>query len=148
MAARGFTLFELLVVIAIIGLVLAVVPGFLVRGQPGLQVDVAARALADGLRQARSQAVLANREEVFALDVEGRQFRAGQGQPLKQLDKALELRLLTARSELLAADVGQIRFFPDGSSTGGRIAVARAGTGAEVAVDWLTGEVSIHGTAP
>lgn len=146
MAARGFTLFELLVVIAIIGLVLAVVPGFLLRGQPGLDVDVAARAIADGLRQARSHAVLQNREEVFALDVEGRQFRAGQGQPLRQLDKALELSMLTARSELLTADAGQIRFFPDGSSTGGRIAVVRAETRAEVAVDWLTGEVSIHGT--
>jgi general secretion pathway protein H len=146
MAARGFTLFELLVVIAIIGLVLAVVPGFLLRGQPGLEVDVAARAIADGLRQARSHAVLSNREEVFALDIEGRQFRAGQGQPLKQLDKALELSMLTARSELLTADAGQIRFFPDGSSTGGRIAVVRAATRAEVAVDWLTGEVSIHGT--
>jgi general secretion pathway protein H len=148
MAARGFTLFELLVVIAIIGLVLAVVPGFLMRDPPGLQVDVAARAIADGLRQARSHAVLANREEVFALDIEGRQFRAGQGQPLKQLDKGLELGLLTARSELLAADAGQIRFFPDGSSTGGRIAIARAEIRAEVAVDWLTGEVSIHGAAP
>ena len=78
----GFTLLELIVVLAIIGLVLALIPGFMLRSQPGLDVEVAARALADGLRQTRSQAMVGNREEVFSLDVEQRLFRAGRGQPL------------------------------------------------------------------
>ena len=46
MGARGFTLLELLVVLAIIGVVLAFIPGFVLRSQPGLDVDVAARSIA------------------------------------------------------------------------------------------------------
>jgi hypothetical protein len=39
--------------------------------------------------------------------------------------------------------IGQIRFFPDGSSTGGRIGLSRNDRRAAVAVDWLTGLVSV-----
>jgi general secretion pathway protein H len=146
--AGGFTLLELIVVLAIIGLVLALIPGFMLRSQPGLDVEVAARALADGLRQTRSQAMVGNREQVFSLDVEQRLFRAGRGQPLKQLDRQVELHLLTTAGELTGAELGQIRFFPDGSSTGGAIDLAQGEQRSRVSVDWLTGQVEIAHGAP
>jgi general secretion pathway protein H len=144
----GVTLLELIVVLAIVGLVLALIPGLMLRGQPGLDVMVAARAVADGLRQTRSQAMLGNREEVFSLDVEQRLFRAGRDQPLKQLDRAIELHLHTAAAELTGSESGQIRFFPDGSSTGGAIDLARGDLHSQVRVDWLTGQVEIARAAP
>jgi general secretion pathway protein H len=143
MGERGFTLLELLVVIAIIGVVLAFVPGFVLRGQPGLDVDVAARSIADALREARSQAVLQNREQLFALDVEERLFRAGQQRAPVQIDKDIEVTFQTARSELMSETIGQIRFFPDGSTTGGRIGLTLDGRRAEVVVDWLSGLISV-----
>jgi general secretion pathway protein H len=143
MDQRGFTLLELLVVLAIIGLVLAFVPGFVLRGQPDFDVDVAARAVADSLRQARSEALLENREQLFALDVEERLFRTASMRAPVQMDRAIELTFHTARSELLSESIGQIRFFPDGSSTGGRIGLSLAGRKAEVTVDWLTGLVLV-----
>jgi general secretion pathway protein H len=145
--SRGVTLLELIVVLAIVGLVLALIPGFMLRSQPGLDVTMAARALADGLRHTRSQAMLGNREEVFSLDVEQRLFRAGRDQPLKQLDRAIELHLYTA-AELIGSESGQIRFFPDGSSTGGAIDLTRGDLHSQVRVDWLTGQVEIAHAAP
>jgi general secretion pathway protein H len=139
---------ELIVVLAIIGLVLALVPGLMLRSQPGLDIEVAARALADGLRQARSQAMVSNREEVFSLDVEARLFRAGRDQPLKQLDPAVQLHLYTAQAELIDAASGRIRFFPDGSSTGGAIGLSLGEQQSQVSVDWLTGHVAIERAAP
>jgi general secretion pathway protein H len=141
---RGFTLLELLVVLAIIGFVVALVPGFVLRSQPGLDVDVAARAIADGLRRTRSEAVLRNRPQVFALDVEARLFRAADGTPVRIGDD-IALTFRTARSQLLGDAVGQIRFFPDGSSTGGLIGLAQGGVHAAVRSDWLTGLVSVDG---
>jgi general secretion pathway protein H len=147
MDARGFTLLELLVVMAIIALILAFIPGFVLRGQPGLDVDVAARAVGDALREARSQAVLRNREQVFALDVEERLFRAGERRAPVQMAKNIEVTFQTARSELMSERIGQIRFFPDGTATGGRIGLTLDGRHAEVGVDWLTGLISVdHAT--
>jgi general secretion pathway protein H len=143
MKEDGFTLLELLVVLVIIGLVLALIPGFMLRGQPGLDVDVAARALADALRQTRSQAVLQNREQLFALDVEERLFRAGEQRAPVQIDKNIAITFQTARSLLMSDTTGRIRFFPDGSATGGRIGLTLNGRHAEVVVDWLTGLISI-----
>lgn len=147
-AQRGFTLLELIVVILIMGLLLVLVPGHLFRPQAGLEVKVAARALADGLRQTRSDALAANRERVFTVDVAQHSFRPGQGRPLESLNAGVDLGLDTARSELLDVATGQIRFFPDGSSTGGRITLAMHQQRAEVSVDWLTGQVAIADAGP
>jgi general secretion pathway protein H len=141
-AQRGFTLLELLVVLAIIGLVVALVPGFVLRGQPRLDVEVAARAIADGLRQTRSEAVLRNRPQLFALDVDARVFRAADGTPVR-LAEGIALSFRGTRSQLQGERIGQIRFFPDGSSTGGLIALAQDGVEAAVGSDWLTGLVSV-----
>ena len=153
MDQRGFTLLELLVVLGIIGLILAFVPGFVLRGQPDFDVEVAARAVANGLRETRSVALvetvaemtnlLERREQLFALDVEERLFRTASMRAPVQMERGIELTFQTARSELLSESIGQIRFFPDGSSTGGRIGLTLDGRHAEVTVDWLTGLVAV-----
>lgn len=140
---NGFTLLEIVVVIAIVGVLLAAVPGFMFRDQSGLRLETAVRTVADGLRRTRSEAVRRNRVQVFMVDVASRRFRAGGERPLTQLDRSLELGLATARSELIDEGTGSIRFFPDGSSTGGRVALASGDRYAEVTVDWLTGLVAI-----
>lgn len=139
---RGFTLLELLVVLAIIGFVVTLVPGFVLRSQPQLDVEVAARAIAQGLREARSEAVVRNRSQAFALDVEARVFRAGEQTPVR-IDDGIALSFRTARSQLLGEGVGQIRFFPDGSSTGGLIRLVQGNARADVRSDWLTGLVTV-----
>ena len=55
----------------------------------------------------------------------------------------LELKLYTAQSEIVDDRRGAIRFYPDGSSTGGRVTVAAGERRLLVDVDWLTGRVSI-----
>ncbi|MGI9503301.1 MAG: GspH/FimT family pseudopilin [Geminicoccaceae bacterium] len=144
---QGFTLLELLVVLAIIGFTLSLVPGFILRDGASVAMDRAVGALADGLRRARSQAVLENRENLFAIDVERRQFRAGVQAIPVQIGGDIALRLVTARSELSGGASGRIRFFPDGSSNGGRIVLVNDGDRREVEVDWLTGEIVVTSDA-
>ncbi|MGI9450733.1 MAG: pilus assembly FimT family protein [Geminicoccaceae bacterium] len=142
-AERGFTLLELLVVMAIIGLMVALIPGFLLRDNKGLDLDRATRAVAEGLIDLRSTAIAQNRVQLFGLDVERRQFLPGEGATPVQLNRDLQLRFIAARREQLTESIGQIRFFPDGSSTGGSVRLDLGNLTSRIEVDWLTGQVKV-----
>jgi general secretion pathway protein H len=87
--------------------------------------------------------MVSRRDAVLTLDVEARQYvLAGESEP-KELPKDIELKLFTAQSEIQSENKGAIRFYPDGSSTGGRITVKAGERQYLVDVDWLTGRVSI-----
>ncbi len=62
---------------------------------------------------------------------------------VRRLPSDLEIRMLTARSEQLDESIANIRFFPDGSSTGGRITLRGGSDDYDVSVDWITGRISV-----
>ena len=142
--SRGYTLMEVLVTLAIIGLVLAAIPLMAGDRRPGAETRAAAIEVASALRQTRSRAVAQFQSEVFVLDIEGHAYQVGTAGPRKVLPEELSLSLYTARSELQDESTGRIRFFPDGSATGGRVTLARDNRQYVVAVDWLTGSVSLE----
>lgn len=140
---RGFTLLELLVVLVIAVLLVALVPPLLSGLSGGTELRGAARQLAAGLRFARNEAVTHQREAVLTLDLVRHRF-AVTGDPREiALPDSLSFHLYTAQSELFDQATGNIRFFPDGSSTGGAITVSGPKLAYRVNVDWLTGAVAI-----
>ncbi|CAH1386512.1 GspH/FimT family pseudopilin [Candidatus Nitrotoga sp. M5] len=142
-ASAGFTILELLVVLTLMAMVYALAVPMISAGMPGTELKGAARQLAAGLRQARSQAVTRKVESTLTLDVEKRNFKVSGDQRQYALPAKLDISLFTAQSELLPDKIGAIRFYPDGSSTGGRITVTSGDRKYDVNVDWLTGQVTI-----
>ncbi len=141
----GYTLVELLVVLTIIVAVLAVAPPLFSRGLSSSELRAAARQIATGLRYAQSTAVSERREVLFTLDLDARRYRVAQRPPV-QLPADLPLTLVTARSEVVGSGDASIRFYPDGSATGGRVTVGTAPNDYVVEVDWISGRVSFdHG---
>jgi general secretion pathway protein H len=138
----GFTLIELLVSLAILGLALTLIAGYKPPWSRGLGLQATAGELAASLRLARSEAILSNRPVLFDLDLIGHRYRIGTGTP-RRLPADLSLELLTISGEALNGREGDIRFNPDGSSTGGRISLADGRRRIGVGVDWLTGRVSV-----
>jgi general secretion pathway protein H len=138
----GFTLIELLVSIAILGLALALIAGYKPPWSRGLGIEATAAELAAGLRLARSEAILTNQSVVFDLDLIAHRYRVGTGLP-RRLPADLSIALLTISGEARDARQGDIRFNPDGSSTGGRISLIDGQRRLAVGVDWLTGRVRI-----
>jgi len=142
-ASAGFTLLELLVVLMLMAMVYAMAVPMISAGMPGTELKGAARQLAAGLRQARSQAVSRKEESTLTLDVEKRNFKVSGDQHRYALPEKLDISLFTAQSEMLPDKVGSIRFYPDGSSTGGRITVTSGVRKYDINIDWLTGQVTI-----
>ncbi|CAH1191094.1 General secretion pathway protein H [Candidatus Nitrotoga sp. BS] len=141
--SAGFTLLELLVVLMLMVMVYAMAVPMISAGLPGTELKGAARQLAAGLRQARSLAVTRKVESTLTLDVEKRNFKVSGDQRRYVLPAKLDISLFTAQSEMLPDRVGAIRFYPDGSSTGGRITVTSGVRKYEINVDWLTGQVNV-----
>ena len=141
--SRGFTLLELLVVLTLIGLLLVVLPPLITSGG-GIGLEVAARDLASALQRAQSRAITQNREVALVLDLNAHRYQIGPSGEAHTLPAELGLGLRTARSELVDQATGAIRFYPDGSSTGGEITLSSKARSVHVAVDWLTGRVAIQ----
>jgi general secretion pathway protein H len=138
----GFTLIEVIVTLAILGLALALITGYKPPWSSGLGLKGTATELASGLRLARSQAILRNRQVALDVDLTRHRYRVGDGAP-QPLPSNLAITLLTVSGENRGRTEGNIRFNPDGSSTGGRISLADGQRRIAVGVDWLTGRVSV-----
>jgi general secretion pathway protein H len=141
-AQRGFTLIEMIVVLAIMGLALAMVAA---RGPLGLQTlttRAAANQLASGFRQARSRAVTANRPVAVSIDLAGHSWRIGNDRPTA-LPRDLDIAVTTVAGQSVNGTIADIRFLPDGSSTGGRVELKDGPRHLRIGVDWLNGRVSV-----
>jgi general secretion pathway protein H len=139
---------ELLVALVIAALLVTSVAPTLSGGQARRELRTATRDVEATLREARSRAIWRNRAQIFAANVETNVIGFG-GEPrgAKRLPKAIRLLLYTPPEERLDNAIGAIRFFPDGSSTGGGVTLSRDGDRYDVVVDWLTGRVSTNARA-
>jgi general secretion pathway protein H len=103
-----------------------------------------AHEIASALKLTRSRAILANQPASFVLDVETGFYRPAGASAGRPVPSGSHVTLYTAEDEELSKSVGAIRFYPDGSSTGGGIALSLGSERFDILVDWLTGGVSIH----
>jgi general secretion pathway protein H len=142
-ASRGFTLIELVVVLAILGLVMVLAVPAADRFMPGAELRAAARTVAAVLREARAHAIRDNREVPAVVNLDSRIIWIEPAGRPAQLGRRLGIALYTATSELVDEGTGRIRFFADGTSTGGRVSLSNDGREYHVLVDWLTGRVRI-----
>lgn len=147
-AARGVSLIEVLVVVALVAALAAGLAATLGGGMAGLQLRGTAREMAAQIRHTRGLAIVRGEPQFFEIDVTERRWTAPDGRG-GTLPRALELRVLGAAEEQIEDDVARIRFFPDGSSSGGVVRLRRDGAEWRVDVAWLTGEVRVRrGEAP
>lgn len=139
---QGFSLLELIVVLAIVALGSVYVTPNFAKTLESVRFKAAVREVASGLRQVRSIALSQGREAAFFLDVARHAYRIDQDRP-QRLPETIELTFETAQTELTGFGQGRIRFFPDGSATGGRIVLRFGRMARRVDVNWLTGRVTV-----
>ena len=140
--ADGFTLLELLVVLVILGLTVTLAVPMFARAMPGVEARAAARDAAAMLRAAHSLAIAGNREVTVAVDLDRRTVELA-GARSRTIGQGIGLGLYTAAEELIDQGAGRIRFYPDGTSTGGRLRLSAGERRYDVIVDWISGSVTI-----
>jgi len=144
--ASGFTLIEMLVVLAILSLVIALVPPFLAGGHARAEFTATAQAIAAALRETRGLAIGRGRTEAFLVDTVAGAF-GGSGARPHRVPDGIRLSLFTTSDDAVDAGKGFIRFFADGSSTGGGVRLVQGERQRDVLVDWLSGRVSLAAAA-
>jgi general secretion pathway protein H len=145
--SRGFTLLEMLAVILLIGIAAAAVSVSVARGLASARVSAASGELAAALRATRAQAIVHGEERSFDIDLRAGSYH-GAGQRDMVLPKGMKLSVTSAKEDQPNAHTGRIRFFPDGSSTGGHIVLQQGQRQWRVNVAWLTGAISVVSGAP
>jgi len=143
--AHGFTLLEMLAVILLIGIAVAAVSVSVTQGLASARVLAASSEMAGALRATRAQAIVRAKEQVFDVDTRANSYRNVKQQDVF-LPKGLRVSITSAKEDQPNDHVGRIRFFPDGSSTGGRITLQSGKRQWHINVSWLTGEVRVVDT--
>jgi general secretion pathway protein H len=140
----GFTLLELLIVLIIAAALVALVPPLINRALPGVKLKGASQEVASAMRFLRGWSVAHGEQGLFLLDLENKHYTITPRQRVYELPEGAELKMVAASDEGEGEHQGGIRFFPDGSSSGGRITLSAAGKTHQIDVDWLTGKVSLR----
>lgn len=142
-SARGFSLIELAVVLFIVVIGFAAVGINIATGNQTSQMKASVRDMLSALRYARGQALISRKETVVAIDLAENQYTVSNRNKVFHLDKDMEVTMVIAQDELDENEVGKIRFYPDGSSSGGRITLEWGELAEEININWLSGQVSL-----
>ncbi len=144
MREKGFSLIELTVVLVIMIAGAALVGPHISAGRETSQLKAAARDLASALRYARGQSLISQKEVYVSIDLDSNEYQLSARDKVYKIAEDIDISLVTAQSEQTGEGQGNIRFFPDGSSTGGRITLKGSNDNEWlVDVNWLTGHVQI-----
>lgn len=133
---------EMIAVIVLIAIALTAVSMSFSKNIESAKVRAASRDLVAALRYTRGQAIVKGQQETLELNLQDNTYQAPR-KSVAQLPKNMTLRLTTAAQEQTDEGSGRIRFFPDGSSTGGHISILKEQQEWRINVGWLTGEVTL-----
>ena len=138
---RGFTLLELLVAITIAAVVLGVSTPATMRMYSSMQYQGAVKDVVSILTSARYAAISKGDAQDVLVKPDSGELALNKS--VQKMPSAVKLEVVSAR-ELNRPGVGVIRFYTDGSSSGGVVKLRHdRGMAVEVQVDWLLGRVSL-----
>jgi general secretion pathway protein H len=143
-ADQGFSLLELIIALGIMALGVAVVFPYFTSARAGYQLQATAYEIASQLRDARSAAQSRNADQALIIDVGNRRLWIEGYQVRRLLPARLAIDVEVPISEQLEASLVRIRFFADGSASGGKLVLRDGLRRAIVTVNWLTGDVRVE----
>jgi general secretion pathway protein H len=145
--ARGFTLVETLIALSIIALLAAALSPLLLPS-PARTLSTAAGELVVSLREARRLAQLAREPRRLIVDTAANRYGVAEAAQWRALPEGSTAEVTTAQKLVTGPDRAAIAFFPDGSSSGGRIRLGLDGHTRQIDIEWLTGRIAMTVPTP
>jgi general secretion pathway protein H len=137
-------LLELVVVLFVVVLGFSVIGLNLSSGSDSTQIKAAARDIVSALRYGRGQALMTHQETRVALNLNDNSYTVTGRDKLYHIPESIDITVVTAQTELTGKGTAGIRFFADGSSTGGRITLERGDAAWKIDINWLTGQIELE----
>ncbi len=145
-SASGFTLVEMLAVLAVLAIAVVAISYGGNRSIDGARFRALTVKTAAMIREARSQAIRTAGESVFIIDLGRRRMGDRDGGDGLAIPGDVDVTAEVAASEQYRDGSLGIRFYGNGSSTGGTLRLVWRGQTYRILVNWLTGNVSMgHG---
>jgi len=140
---RGFTLIELTIVLLIMVLGFGVIGSNISSGNQSAQLKAVARDLASALRYARGQALITHKEVAVEINLAENSYKVSNRDKIYHFSDEIDLTLVIAQDGFKDEDTGQLRFYADGSSSGGRVTLEWGNLIYFIDVNWLSGKIDI-----
>lgn len=141
---KGFSLLELLIVLFILLLGTGAIGLKIGSGNDATEHQSVARDLVSALRFAKGQALISHEETTVNLDLNENTYTVSDRDKVFSIPDTIALTVVTAQEEMEGEGLANIRFFPDGSSSGGRIKLERNSVTWQIDINWLTGQVELE----
>lgn len=138
----GFTLVELLIVFTLLVTLSAILAPILMPS-PARVLRESASQISTQLRETRRLARASQARKRFMIDTRAKRFSIDGSDNWRALPDEVGVTLTTGRSLLTGETQGGIDFFPDGSSTGGRVSLSMDDRALDVDIEWLTGRIRV-----
>ncbi len=139
---HGFTLVELLVVILVLAFAMGVTATSYQQRSPGAAMESEARKLTSMLRVQRARAMTEGIITIVEPEDNQTTYRVTPGEKEHVLPDELYIECEPAQ-QVSARPVAGIRFYPDGSSSGGHCRLRSGSEARIIEVHWLTGGVAL-----
>lgn len=139
---KGFSLLEMLVVMVFIAVIAGFVSSSMTKSLKATKLRAVSKDLVSAMRYTRGQAIVKHEQKVITFNVKEKTYRAPRKKSVK-IPEEMDINVYTADLEVADESTGSIRFFSDGSSTGGWVKLTYGNKIWKINVNWLTGEIAM-----
>ena len=138
---RGFSLLETMITLTIVSGIFVVAAFYMSQSQTTtLRND--AREVASLLRYARAEAIIKGDVIDFSIHLQRGAYLVGSRSG--KISESIDVEATGAEGIVSDDDAIGVRFFPNGSSTGGQITLSNSKAMNLISIDWVTGRISVH----